>query len=60
MLRRNEIGTMPLPPTGLPTFATWRIAYVRAPSPVPGVCGETPHTVGPIASAGPINSSDLK
>ena len=45
-------GSAPLPPTGRPVGATCFVAYVSAPSPVPGVSGATPHTVGPRVSAG--------
>ena len=33
--------------------ATWRIAYPSAPSPVPGVSGLMPHTIGPPTIAAP-------
>ena len=39
---RSAAGTRPLPPIGRPTFATWRIACVNAPSPEPSSSGEIP------------------
>ena len=48
----NASGTFPLPPTGRPTLATWRIAWVRAPSPDPANSGEIPHTMGPVTAPG--------
>ena len=46
--RASASVSAPLPPTGRPTRPTWRIAYDSAPSPVPGVSGLMPHTIGPI------------
>ncbi len=53
-------GTCPLPPTGRPTVPTWRMAWGRAPSPVPGVSGEIPHTIGPVRAPGPVMASSVK
>ncbi|CAB5057334.1 unannotated protein [freshwater metagenome] len=53
-------GNMPLPPTGRPSVPTCRRAYEIAPSPVPGVSGEIPHTTGPSTIAGPMTASSSK
>ena len=53
-------GKAPLPPFGRPRFATCRNAKAIAPSPVPGVSGDKPHTTGPSTIAGPIIDSSVK
>src|SRR5262245_3880783 len=50
----------PLPPTGRPTWDTWRIAYGSAPRPVPEDSGLTPQTTGPETRPGPSMASVVK
>ena len=52
--------SMPLPPIGRPRVPTCRSAYEIAPSPVPGVSGESPQTTGPSTIAGPMTASSSK
>ena len=51
---------MPLPPTGRPTRATWRMARVNAPRPLRGSSGLMPHTIGPLTAPEPASASSWK